>query len=167
MPRTVGRATARVAAVRMDSSHALPLGQLTTYRDGSDAKLDATGDLPPGAGAVLRRVPREWFVPDRSWAPDGERYRPIDRAVDPEAWLAAVYRNAPIVTQFDDGQVPWPLVGDRPACSASMPSVVLGMLSALDVQPGQSVLEIGTGTGFNAALLASWSVHWSRDNRRG
>jgi predicted methyltransferase len=48
----------------------------------------------------------------------------------------------------------WPQVGDRPICSASMPSVVLGMLDALDVQPGQSVLEIGTGTGFNAVLLA-------------
>jgi protein-L-isoaspartate O-methyltransferase len=34
-----------------------------------------------------------------------------------------------------------------------MPTVMAGMLEALDLQPGHRVLEIGTGTGYNAALL--------------
>ena len=38
--------------------------------------------------------------------------------------------------------------------SASQPNVVALMLKALDAQPGMRVLEIGTGTGYNAALLA-------------
>jgi protein-L-isoaspartate(D-aspartate) O-methyltransferase len=38
--------------------------------------------------------------------------------------------------------------------SSSMPSVVCGMLADLDLAPGHRVLEIGTGTGWNAALLA-------------
>ncbi|WP_141726977.1 methyltransferase domain-containing protein, partial [Streptomyces niveus] len=38
--------------------------------------------------------------------------------------------------------------------SASMPSVVAAMLRDLDVSDGMRVLEIGTGTGWNAALLA-------------
>ena len=36
----------------------------------------------------------------------------------------------------------------------SMPSVVAAMTQALDVQPTQCVLEIGTGSGYQAAILA-------------
>jgi protein-L-isoaspartate(D-aspartate) O-methyltransferase len=38
--------------------------------------------------------------------------------------------------------------------SASAPEVVALMLEQLDVRPGHRVLEIGAGTGYNAALLA-------------
>jgi protein-L-isoaspartate(D-aspartate) O-methyltransferase len=38
--------------------------------------------------------------------------------------------------------------------SASAPSAVARMLDQLDVRPGNRVLEIGAGTGYNAALLA-------------
>jgi protein-L-isoaspartate(D-aspartate) O-methyltransferase len=69
--------------------------------------------------------------------------------------MRAVYSNSAIVTQFDDGSTQWPKVGEIPTCSASMPSTVAGMLDHLDVKDGHSVLEIGTGTGFNAALLSA------------
>ncbi|MGH3900291.1 MAG: methyltransferase domain-containing protein [Pseudonocardiaceae bacterium] len=39
--------------------------------------------------------------------------------------------------------------------SASKPDLVLSMLGALDLHDGHTVLEIGTGTGYNAALLAA------------
>ncbi|MEV0621717.1 methyltransferase domain-containing protein [Nonomuraea sp. NPDC050404] len=42
----------------------------------------------------------------------------------------------------------------RPS-SASMPRVVGRMLEALDLRPGHRVLEIGAGTGYNAALIAA------------
>lgn len=42
-----------------------------------------------------------------------------------------------------------------PHQSASQPSLVLDMLASLDVQDRHRVLEIGTGTGYNAALLAA------------
>jgi protein-L-isoaspartate(D-aspartate) O-methyltransferase len=35
-----------------------------------------------------------------------------------------------------------------------MPSIMLAMLNHLDAHEGQTVLEIGTGTGYNDALLA-------------
>ncbi|MFJ4667319.1 methyltransferase domain-containing protein [Kitasatospora purpeofusca] len=42
----------------------------------------------------------------------------------------------------------------KPSSSASAPLIVVRMLRDLDVRPGMRVLEIGTGTGWNAALLA-------------
>ncbi|MGH3912563.1 MAG: methyltransferase domain-containing protein [Pseudonocardiaceae bacterium] len=113
-------------------------------------ELDSAGHLPVGFGPRLQAVPREWFIPDQVWV---DR-QPVDRASQPDTWLHAVYSNTVIVTQFDDGRTHWPEVGEVPTCSASMPSAVAGMLHHLDVEDGQSVLEIGTGTGFNAALLA-------------
>lgn len=44
--------------------------------------------------------------------------------------------------------------GPLPLSLASVPSIVAMMLTQLDAQPGDHVLEIGAGTGYNAALLA-------------
>lgn len=114
------------------------------------AELDSAGELPAGFGSLLRAVPRAAFLPDRIWV----AREPVDRATELERWLRTVYGDESIVTQFDDGRTVWPEVGSLPTCSASMPSVVVAMLAALRVRPGQRILELGTGTGFNAALLA-------------
>ncbi|MGH3708802.1 MAG: methyltransferase domain-containing protein [Pseudonocardiaceae bacterium] len=97
-------------------------------------------------------TPRELFIPDRAlWVHHGDVTCPIDRDSDPDTWLKAVYSNDGIVTQLDEG-CPG---GDGDATSSSsMPSTMLTMLNHLDVQEGHQVLEIGTGTGYNAALLA-------------
>ena len=39
--------------------------------------------------------------------------------------------------------------------SVSQPAIVAAMLELSELEPGHRVLEIGTGTGYNAALLAS------------
>jgi protein-L-isoaspartate(D-aspartate) O-methyltransferase len=41
----------------------------------------------------------------------------------------------------------------EPLISASQPTIIATMLEQIDVQPGHHILEIGTGTGYNAALL--------------
>ncbi|MGH3798515.1 MAG: rRNA adenine N-6-methyltransferase family protein, partial [Pseudonocardiaceae bacterium] len=102
--------------------------------------------------AAFAATPRELFIPDQAlWVHDGDVQTPIDRASDPQMWRSAVYSNESIVTQFDDGTAG----GDGDATSSSsMPLVMALMLHQLDARPGHAVLEIGTGTGYNAALLA-------------
>lgn len=120
------------------------------------SELHSAGDLPSECAAAFRAVPRERFIPDRVWvqqSPCGP-YHPVDRRTEPHRWRCDVHSDRVIVTQFDDGATSWPCPGYRPTSSASMPSAVAGMLGALDVRPGHAVLEIGTGTGYNAALLA-------------
>jgi protein-L-isoaspartate(D-aspartate) O-methyltransferase len=76
---------------------------------------------------------------------------PLRREDDPDGWARLCDSDEAIVTQVDDGVVDR---GVRPTSSSSAPSVMRAMIDALDVKPGMRVLEIGTGTGYNAAMLA-------------
>lgn len=81
--------------------------------------------------------------------------RPVRRADDPDRWLELASGKDSVVIQVDDGCPSGPGDGgDLPTSSASMPSVVAAMLKHMDVHGGEQVCEIGTGTGWNAALLA-------------
>lgn len=74
----------------------------------------------------------------------------MDRSQDPKRWLDLAYDDIPIITQLDDGTEDG---SGYPTSSASQPTIVADMLSRLDVLPGMRVLEVGTGTGYNSALL--------------
>lgn len=77
---------------------------------------------------AFARVARERFVPSQT---------PMDR----------VYGvDVAIPTHFDDAGIP--------ISSSSAPRIMAVMLEMLRAEPGQRVLEIGAGTGYNAALLS-------------
>src|SRR5438093_1439548 len=78
-----------------------------------------------GIEAAFRAVPRHLFLPD----------------VEPEK----VYCDDAIITKYADGMV---------ISSSSQPSLMAIMLEQLQLEPGHRVLEIGAGTGYNAALMA-------------
>lgn len=119
------------------------------------AALSAADALPESWAAAFTAVDRAGFIPARVWFDDEHgRTRPVDRGSEPDRWRAAVYSDEPIVTQLDDGATIWPATSNAATSSASQPSMVLAMLDALDIHEGQHVLEIGTGTGYNTALLA-------------
>lgn len=72
-----------------------------------------------------------------------------------EEWSELVYSDAPLVTQVDDVQAreaPESIVG-IPTSSSSQPSLMLKTLDAAELKGAESVLEIGTGTGYSTALL--------------
>lgn len=116
---------------------------------------DAAGVWAPS----FAQVPRHMFVTDTVWRHDRSvggpnDLLPLSRDVDPDGWLELVYCNAPVNTQVDDGHPGPDGTGHEVSSSTSQPSVMADMLTALDAHPGHRVLEVGTGTGWNAALLA-------------
>jgi len=95
-------------------------------RDGLVARLERTGILrSPRIAAALRSVDRHRFIPDVS----------AQEAYEDKA-LALKERGGTVVS------------------SISQPSIIVHMLELLQVRPNDAVLEIGTGSGYNAALLA-------------
>ncbi|WP_371648549.1 MULTISPECIES: methyltransferase domain-containing protein [unclassified Streptomyces] len=115
--------------------------------------LQGKGVLSAQWKDAVENVPRHFFLPDRVEA--GACV--ISRAGDPESWLAAVYDDVAITTQVNFGETTDEGDYRLPTSSSSMPSMMLQMLQMLDlldVQDGQRVLELGAGTGWNAAWLA-------------
>ncbi|AOS61629.1 methyltransferase domain-containing protein [Actinoalloteichus hymeniacidonis] len=111
-------------------------------------EMAASGILrSPAWRDAVEAVPRHVFVP-RFYVqqPDGQW---TETSADDDGWFAAVYRNEPLVTELATTTK-----GNRVTVSSSTkPGLMVRMLEALDVQDGHRVLEVGTGTGYNAALL--------------
>ncbi|MFJ6621430.1 ATP-grasp peptide maturase system methyltransferase [Kitasatospora sp. NPDC091335] len=119
---------------------------------------DGEGLTDPLWHAAAAAVPREAFVGDYFRMVDGSfptSYEPVREGAD--GWLEAVYANRTLVTQLDGRTRPadadGPVAGS-PSSSSTLPSLVLRMWQQLEVHDGHRVLEVGTGTGYSAALGA-------------
>ncbi|MBB4934764.1 protein-L-isoaspartate(D-aspartate) O-methyltransferase [Lipingzhangella halophila] len=113
----------------------------------------------PEWATAMRAAPREHFIPDAARAtPMGDTPGNwIDRATDPAAWREAVYSDTTILTQIDDGDTDLTAETAQrgtPSSSNTAPSLVAEFLELLDPYLGDRVLEVGTGTGWTAALLS-------------
>jgi protein-L-isoaspartate(D-aspartate) O-methyltransferase len=130
-------------------------------RRGMVEALAAAGAVTdPAVLGALGRVPREAFVP-RFWSvPEGARrgspgdVREWRVPEDGEAALGLVYDTDRALAIRRDPQASGPTAGAGVTSAVSAPNVVGLMLELLDVAPGMSILEIGAGSGYNAALLS-------------
>lgn len=95
----------------------------------------------------LPPVDRRLFIPGKVWALRDAGFVPVCRADDPAEWERLVAADDAITTRLKDGM--WPV------SSSSAPWLMAAMIAALRVEPGMRVLEVGTGTGWNAACLAA------------
>lgn len=90
-----------------------------------DALRTAGRVRSPAVEEAFRAVPRHLFLPGLA--------------------IAEAYADEAVAVQFAGGVA---------TSSASQPSMMAIMLEQLDLRPGHRVLEIGAGTGYNAALVA-------------
>ncbi|MHB9753734.1 methyltransferase domain-containing protein [Streptomyces sp. BYX5S] len=135
----------------MGAEHTRNLEELAVRaRAGLVREIDHSGAwaADPVWREAFAEVPRHLFVPyyflgvpggyERLWGehPDPERR---------ERWVRGAYADEPLATRLRDGEL---------VSSSSQPSLMARMLVELRVRDGDRVLEIGAGTGYNAALLA-------------
>ena len=98
--------------------------------------------------AAVEEIPRHVFVPRfHRQGPDGTWSQTT--SADP-GWLDAVYDDVPLVTALTTNEAGATAV----VSSSTKPGLMLRMLAVLDIHDGDRMLEVGSGTGYNAALLA-------------
>jgi len=102
-----------------------------TLRDGLVRELRSRGVIRTDAvAAAFAAVPREHFIPE----------------VVAEQGLEAAYQDRAFPTKHDRRGMP--------VSSSSQPAMMAEMLELLELAPGQRVLEVGAGTGYNAAVVS-------------
>lgn len=102
------------------------MSQAADLRDALVTHLEENRTIrDPRIAGAMRQVPREAFVP--------------------QATLEDAYADRALILKERDGAL---------LSSISQPSMIAHMLELLGPERGTRVLEIGTGSGYNAALLA-------------
>jgi protein-L-isoaspartate(D-aspartate) O-methyltransferase len=105
--------------------------------------------------AAFRATPRHLFL-DRIYhyirdSGDGSTWRELNTHQPGRTELRLIYSDRALTTRMSEPVPGRPAV---PISSSSQPSLMAQMLEDLHLEAGLHVLEVGAGTGYNAALLA-------------
>lgn len=112
--------------------------------------LTTAGKLvSPSWRVAFCAVPRHELVPDIYLQNEERRWRPTEAGTD--QWWNLIYSATTVITSVLPNSRGIPV----PVSSSTKPCLMLRMLEALEVADGMRVLEIGTGSGYNAALLSA------------
>lgn len=133
---------------------------MTSWQDKAAALAADIADPGSRWHETVRSVPRHllvprWFTPRR----DRDTWDVRDGPSDKPAWLEAAYDGqTTLVTRIGTMHADHAKPGSRhdgwPASSATMPGLVLDMYRRARLTDGAAILDIGTGSGYGAALLA-------------
>lgn len=129
----------------MTRSHTFgPGSEQVGYADWLARELEANGSIrSPRWRHAFATVPRHLFVPAfHVRTPDGA----VSYTDQSPGWLEAVYSDETLITRFSPEGLA--------VSSSTEPSLMALMLEHLQVEDGMGALEVGTGTGYNAALLS-------------
>ncbi len=142
-----------------------------TAKQANDALVDrliALGSLwSPRLIAAFRDTPRHLFLHRvYQYQRRAGRWREVPTRDPGPAELRLLYTDRALITRLSPGSR---TEGPVPISSSSQPSLMAQMLEDLKPEPGGRVLEVGAGTGYNAALLAHvagpgqvWSIDVDR-----
>jgi protein-L-isoaspartate(D-aspartate) O-methyltransferase len=110
-------------------------------------ELKAAGAIGPAAVERAFRTVQRHRLLETFYYRDGGSSRTVehDSGRPQRDHLALIYADTALATRY---------IGGLPASSTSQASLVAKMLELLDLSEGLKVLEVGAGTGYNAALLA-------------
>ncbi len=119
--------------------------------DSAFRRYGSSNGLPERFRQAVAATPRHLFVhrfrlKDLSAKTQTNEDPLRDCDADPMAALADIYSDA-VMNHVD-------AAGERLPSTNSQPSYVLWLLHLLDLRPGQRVLEIGSGSGWLAAVMA-------------
>jgi protein-L-isoaspartate(D-aspartate) O-methyltransferase len=103
-----------------------------------------TSKVEDAFATILRDQFIEHYYEDRESTGHWQLVSPAK--IQSESWLKNIYANKPLVVKL--AQFGIPIIG------STAPWLMALMLESLEIQPSMHVLEIGTGTGYNAALIA-------------
>jgi protein-L-isoaspartate(D-aspartate) O-methyltransferase len=104
----------------------------------------------PSLIGAFRQTPRHGFLDHVfQYQRRGERWREVDTRHLTAEVLRLIYSDRALITRLSTGAG----LARVPISSSSQPSLMAQMLEDLRAGPGMRVLEVGAGTGYNAALL--------------
>jgi protein-L-isoaspartate(D-aspartate) O-methyltransferase len=144
-----------MAEVQASGEEPRPDVEIQPYIDAYVERFKQSGEIRSAAvERAFRRVPRHRLV-QTFYTADGQEYTRIEHdpsSPDPEH-LELIYSHNYLVTRLQDGIA---------TSSSSQPGLMASMLEILEIEAGMRVLEIGAGTGYNAALMAEITGNQAR-----
>ncbi|MFE5873043.1 50S ribosomal protein L11 methyltransferase [Streptomyces roseifaciens] len=107
--------------------------------------------------SAVAGTPRHVFVP-RWWESGPGGWALCDGPGDELRWLGTAYADTSLVTSVGSCHADHAKVGDHPAglptSSSTLPSLVVRMFQHARLGSGDTLLDVGTGSGYGAALAA-------------